>query len=77
MRFEDTFGTHPDQVTDLARLYCDGLQITPALPMAGDRRVSAAMAKHWPGGGPCEAGRDAHYAFGKYAVYPGDASRAI
>ena len=27
---------------------------------------------HWPGGGPCEAGRDAHYAFGKYAVYPGN-----
>lgn len=31
----------------------------------------AAMAKHWPGGGPCEGGRDAHYPFGKFAVYPG------
>ena len=29
------------------------------------------MVKHWPGGGPCEAGRDAHYPFGKFAVYPG------
>ena len=28
------------------------------------------MVKHWPGGGACEAGRDAHYGFGKYAVYP-------
>ena len=29
------------------------------------------MAKHWPGGGPCEGGRDAHYPYGKFAVYPG------
>ena len=32
----------------------------------------AAMVKHWPGGGPCESGRDAHYGFGKFAVYPGN-----
>jgi beta-glucosidase len=30
------------------------------------------MAKHWPGGGSGEGGRDAHYCFGQYAVYPGD-----
>jgi beta-glucosidase len=30
------------------------------------------MVKHWPGGGPEEGGRDAHFAFGKYAVYPGN-----
>jgi beta-glucosidase len=29
------------------------------------------MVKHWPGGGSGEGGRDAHYAYGKYAVYPG------
>jgi len=29
------------------------------------------MAKHWPGGGTGEGGRDAHFAYGKYAVYPG------
>jgi beta-glucosidase len=28
--------------------------------------------KHWPGGGTGEGGRDAHYGFGKYAVYPGN-----
>lgn len=72
MRFEDTFGTHPDQVTDLARLYCDGLQTTPGTADGWGQESVCAMAKHWPGGGPCEAGRDAHYAFGKYAVYPGD-----
>ena len=32
------------------------------------------MVKHWPGGGTGEAGRDAHYAYGKYAVYPGNNS---
>ena len=30
------------------------------------------MVKHWPGGGSGEAGRDAHYNCGKYAVYPGN-----
>ena len=29
------------------------------------------MVKHWPGGGTGEGGRDAHYGFGKFAVYPG------
>ncbi len=33
------------------------------------------MVKHWPGGGPGEAGRDAHYGKGKYAVYPGNGMR--
>ncbi|NIP81600.1 MAG: beta-glucosidase, partial [Gemmatimonadetes bacterium] len=32
-----------------------------------------AMVKHWPGGGTGEGGRDAHFGFGKYAVYPGGA----
>lgn len=31
-----------------------------------------AMVKHWPGGGPEEGGRDAHFDYGKYAVYPGN-----
>lgn len=52
MRFEDTFGTHPDQVTDLARLYCDGLQTTPGTADGWGRESVCAMAKHWPGGGP-------------------------
>ena len=30
------------------------------------------MVKHWPGGGSGEAGRDAHYGIGKFAVYPGN-----
>jgi len=30
------------------------------------------MVKHWPGGGPEEGGRDGHYGYGAYAVYPGN-----
>ena len=72
MRFEDTFGTNPDQVTELGKIYCDSLQTTQGSPDGWGQDSVCAMAKHWPGGGPCEGGRDAHYAFGKYAVYPGD-----
>ena len=74
MRVEDTYGVCPELVTDMARAYCDGLQTDPDAADAangwGNKSVSA-MVKHWPGGGPCEAGRDAHYPFGKFAVYPG------
>lgn len=31
----------------------------------------STMVKHWPGGGTGEGRRDAHYGFGKFAVYPG------
>jgi len=72
MRVEDTFGAHPKLVTDFGKAYCDGLQTTEGSESGWGTDSVCAMAKHWPGGGPCEAGRDAHYAFGKYAVYPGD-----
>lgn len=72
MRFEDTFGTNPAQVTELGSIYCDSLQTTQGAAEGWGKDSVCAMAKHWPGGGPCEAGRDAHYAYGKYAVYPGD-----
>ena len=71
-RVEDTFGTHPDQVTQLGRIYCDSLQTTEGTPDGWGKESVCAMAKHWPGGAPCEGGRDAHYPFGKYAVYPGE-----
>ena len=71
MRFEDTFGCNPELVTAFAKAYCDGLQTTKGSENGWGRNSVCAMVKHWPGGGPCEAGRDAHYAYGKYAVYPG------
>ena len=71
MRIEDTFGAHPDLVSDMGRAYCDGMQSDPEKNGGWGSGSVATMAKHWPGGGPCEAGRDAHYAFGKFAVHPG------
>ncbi|TPG66414.1 glycoside hydrolase family 3 N-terminal domain-containing protein [Hymenobacter nivis] len=73
-RIADTFGEDPQLSADMARAYVDGFQTsTGAAEIAdgwGYNSVNA-MIKHWPGGGPEEGGRDAHYAYGKYAVYPG------
>lgn len=72
MRYADTFGEHTELTCEMAKAYCDGLQTTPdSLDGWGEQSVNA-MVKHFPGGGTCEAGRDAHYAYGKYAVYPGN-----
>ena len=73
-RFSGTFGEDPDLATEMARAYVDGFQTSTggAVTKGGWGYESVnAMVKHWPGGGSGEAGRDAHYGFGKYAVYPG------
>jgi len=72
MRVEDTFGCSPELVTDYAKAYCDGMQTTDGEENGWGKDSVSAMCKHWPGGAPCEAGRDAHYPYGKFAVYPGD-----
>ncbi|MCX6253120.1 MAG: glycoside hydrolase family 3 C-terminal domain-containing protein [Bacteroidia bacterium] len=74
-RVNGTFGESPQLSTDMARAYVDGFQTS-----AGDKLIEGGwgytsvntMIKHWPGGGPEEGGRDAHFAYGKYAVYPGN-----
>jgi len=74
-RFSGTFGEDPALATDMAAAYVDGFQTS-----SGDKELENgwgyesvnAMVKHWPGGGSGEAGRDAHYGFGKFAVYPGN-----
>ncbi len=74
-RVNGTFGENPQLTADMARAYVDGFQTS-----AGDKVIAGGwgytsvntMIKHWPGGGPEEGGRDAHFAFGKYAVYPGN-----
>ena len=71
MRLEDTMGANTDMVTAFAKAYCDGLQTTEGAEGGWGKDSVAAMVKHWPGGGTGESGRDAHYAYGKYAVYPG------
>ncbi|MBP5487864.1 MAG: glycoside hydrolase family 3 C-terminal domain-containing protein [Bacteroidales bacterium] len=74
-RFNGTFGEDPELDIDMARAYVDGFQTSE-----GDTEIGGgwgfesvnAMIKHWPSGGPEEGGRDAHYSYGKYAVYPGN-----
>ncbi len=72
-RASGTFGEGPLLATDMARAYIDGFQTsTGAKEIAGGWGYNSvnAMVKHWPGGGSGEGGRDAHYGYGKYAVYP-------
>lgn len=75
-RFYGTFGESPDLDADMARAYVDGFQTSYGKEEIADGwgyKSVNAMVKHWPSGGPEEAGRDAHYNYGKYAVYPGGA----
>ncbi|HOW09246.1 MAG TPA: glycoside hydrolase family 3 N-terminal domain-containing protein [Bacteroidales bacterium] len=74
-RFDGTMGEDPQLAADMARAYVDGFQTS-----SGSDEISGgwgyhsvnAMVKHWPGGGPEEGGRDGHYGYGAYAVYPGN-----
>jgi len=75
MRFSGTFGPDPQLSADLARAYVDGFQTSEgAMEISGGWGYQSvnAMVKHWPGGGTGEGGRDAHYGYGKFAVYPGN-----
>ena len=71
MRFADTFGEHTQMTIDMTRAYCDGFQTTKGSKDGWGKDSVNTMVKHFPGGGMGEGGRDAHYAYGKYAVYPG------
>jgi beta-glucosidase len=74
-RFNGTFGEDPQLAEDMARAYVDGFQTSTGSSEIkngwGYHSVNA-MVKHWPSGGPEEGGRDAHFAYGKFAVYPGN-----
>ncbi|GLU44855.1 glycoside hydrolase family 3 protein [Allomuricauda sp. NBRC 101325] len=69
-RFDGTMGEDPQLAADMARAYVDGFQSTDGSGW-GNQSVNA-MVKHWPGGGPEEGGRDAHFGYGSYAAYPGN-----
>jgi beta-glucosidase len=73
-RINGTFGEDPQLSADMARAYVDGFQTSEGTAEIidgwGYHSVNA-MVKHWPSGGPEEGGRDAHFAYGKFAVYPG------
>ena len=71
MRLEDTLGSDPEKVIPMVKAYCDGMQTTEGSPDGWGEDSVITMVKHWPGGGTGEGGRDAHYPYGCYAVYPG------
>lgn len=74
-RFNGTFGGDVDLATDMARAYCDGFQTSPndkSIDGAWGYESVNAMVKHWYGYGAQEGGRDSHFNYGKYAVYPGN-----
>lgn len=71
-RVNGTFGEDADLAVDMARAYCDGFQSSEDNNGGWGMFSVNAMVKHWPGGGPEEGGRDAHFDYGKYAVYPGN-----
>lgn len=74
-RIAMTFGESPEMTTDMGRAYIDGFQTSYGKDEIKDGWGFGsvnAMVKHWPGGGAEEGGRDAHWAYGKFAVFPGD-----
>jgi len=66
-RFEGTFGESSALSAEMGKAYVEGFQ-----SYTWNSQSVNTMVKHWPGGGSGEAGRDAHYANGKFAVYPGN-----
>lgn len=74
-RVSGTFGGNTQLSADMAQSYVDGFQTSE-----GETEITGgwgyqsvnAMIKHWPGGGAEEGGRDGHYDYGKYTVYPGN-----
>ena len=73
-RVSGTFGENPQLSAAMAQAYCDGFQTSKGKQEIKDGWGYGsvnAMVKHWPGGGSGEAGRDAHFGLGKFAVYPG------
>ncbi|MCI7814080.1 MAG: glycoside hydrolase family 3 N-terminal domain-containing protein [Lachnospiraceae bacterium] len=74
-RVSGTFGENVALTADLSKAIVDGHQSTydeDGNDLGWGEDSIVAMIKHWPSGGPEEGGRDGHYGFGKYAVYPGD-----
>ncbi|MFM8396173.1 MAG: glycoside hydrolase family 3 N-terminal domain-containing protein, partial [Acidobacteriota bacterium] len=65
-RFKETFGEDAALTTELITAYIRGFQGRTLGPQS-----VALVAKHFPGAGPALGGQDAHFAFGKNQVYPG------
>lgn len=66
-RIAGTFGEDADLSAEIVAAYVKGFQ--------GDtlgKHSVATMVKHFSGGGPQKVGEDAHFAYGKEQVYPGN-----
>ena len=66
-RVNGTFGEDAGLVSEMSAAYIQGFQGEKL----GKESV-ACMTKHFPGGGPQMDGEDAHFAYGREQVYPGD-----
>ena len=73
-RVSGTFGENVKLTEELSRAVVEGYQSTfvDGEDTGWGSESIVAMIKHWPSGGPEEGGRDAHYGYGKYSVYPGN-----
>ena len=66
-RCNGTFGEDAALSAKMTAAYIRGFQGEELGPTS-----VACMTKHFPGGGPQKDGEDAHFAYGKDQVYPGD-----
>lgn len=77
-RFSGTFGESSKLDSDMGVNYVKGFQSTwdglgdDAEDLGWSEDSVVCMAKHYPGDGAAEGGREAHNNFGKYNVYPGN-----
>ena len=74
-RAQTTFGEDPALARDMAKSVIGAYQSTfdeDGNDLGWGEDSINAMAKHFPGDGMGESGRESHNQYGKYAVYPGD-----
>lgn len=77
-RFSGTFGENSKLDADMGINYIKGFQSTwdglgeEAVDLGWAEDSVVCMAKHFPGDGAAEGGREAHNNYGKYNIYPGN-----
>ena len=65
-RISGTLGEDAELTSAMVTALVQGFQGTALGPTS-----VALVVKHFPGGGPADAGQDSHFAYGKFDVYPG------
>ncbi|WP_392561891.1 glycoside hydrolase family 3 N-terminal domain-containing protein [Orbus sturtevantii] len=74
LRTDGTMGESAQLTVDMTRAYIDAAQSTfvDGNDIGWGKESIVTMAKHFPGEGMGESGRESHMESGKYAVYPGN-----